>query len=169
MRAIGATGPAHPRDFFAELRWIDGRPLLDTIKSYRLKILVDVLWTRDDGGAPQYNMALCGRAKKNWKTADLSLAAIYRFVAWPSVAGNDCFIIANDEDQAGDDLALVKKLFAANPELAKRVNILAKEIVRLDGRGALRILPARDVVGLHGRTFLFGGFDEIHGYRSHDL
>ncbi len=158
-----------PLDFFAELVWIDGRPLLDTIEPYRRKILTDVLWTFGDDGAPAFDMAVCGRAKKNWKTSDLILAALYRFLAWPSAAGNDCLIVANDEGQAGDDLALAKKLIAANPALAQRVNVLAKEIVRKDSRGVLRILPAKDVVGLHGKTFLFAGFDEIHGYRSHDL
>ena len=33
----------------------------------------------------------------------------------------------------------------------------------------LRILPARDIAGAHGKTYLFAGFDEIHAYRSHDL
>jgi len=33
----------------------------------------------------------------------------------------------------------------------------------------MQILPAGDVVGQHGKTFLFVGYDEIHGYRSHDL
>jgi hypothetical protein len=162
-------GAPHPFDFFGELRWIDDRPLIDTIEPYRRQILTDVLWTFGHEGAPQYNMALCGRGKKNWKTADLSLAAIYRFLAWPSPAGNDAFLIANDEGQAADDLSLAKKLFAANPELDRRVNILAKEIVRIDGRGVLRILPARDVAGAHGKTYIFLGFDEIHAYRSHDL
>ena len=41
-----------------------------------------------------------------------------------------------------------------------------KEIVRRDGRGTLAILPARDVMGAHGKTYLFVGFDEIHGYRD---
>jgi hypothetical protein len=158
-----------PLDFFGELRWIDGRPLCDTLEPYRRQILADVLGTLGDDGAPQYNMALCGRAKKNWKTADLSLAAIFRFLAWPSAAGNDAFLIANDEGQAADDLSLVKKLFAVNPALNRRVNILSKEIARLDGRGVLRILPARDVAGAHGKTYIFLGFDEIHAYRSHDL
>ena len=98
-------------------------------------------------------MALCGRAKKNWKTSDLVLACVYRFLAWPSAAGNDGYILANDEGQAADDLSLVKKLFAANPTLARRVNVLAKEIVRKDGRA--RCDPAaRDVVGAHGKTYL---------------
>src|SRR5262249_8127197 len=42
-------------------------------------------------------------------------------------------------------------------------------ITRIDGKGTLRILPARDVAGAHGKTYCFIGFDEIHGYRSHDL
>ena len=49
---------------------------------------------------------------------------------------------------------LTKKLFVANPVLARRVNVLTKEIVRIDGRGVLRILPARDVAGAHGKTLL---------------
>jgi hypothetical protein len=35
-----------------------------------------------------YNLALCGRAKKNQKTSDLIQAALYRFVAWVSGKGN---------------------------------------------------------------------------------
>jgi hypothetical protein len=66
-------GAPHPLEFFGELRWLDDRPLLDTIEPYRRKILVDVLWTFGDDGAPIYSMVLAGRAKKNWKTSDLVL------------------------------------------------------------------------------------------------
>ena len=59
----------HPLDFFAKLRWLDGRPLLETIEPYRRAIFGTVLYTFD-GNRPQYNLAVCGRAKKNWKTAD---------------------------------------------------------------------------------------------------
>lgn len=31
------AGAPHPLDFFGELVWIDGRPLLDTIEPYRKK------------------------------------------------------------------------------------------------------------------------------------
>ena len=118
---------------------------------------------------PRYDRVLCGRAKKNWKTTDLVLAALYRFLAWPSAAGNDCFILANDEGQAADDLSLAKKLIAANPALDAEVDIRVREIARRDGRGTLRILPAQDIAGSHGKTYLFIGYDEIHAYRSHDL
>jgi hypothetical protein len=97
----------HPLDFFAKLRWLDGRSLLDTIEPYRQAIFETVLYT-SDGDRPQYNLAVCGRAKKNWKTADLIFAGLYRLLVWPSPQGNDCFILANDEGQAADDLDLAK-------------------------------------------------------------
>jgi hypothetical protein len=167
------AGASHPFEFFSRLRWLDGRPLMDTIEPYRRVLFEKALYTFGPGGWPRYNRVLSGRGKKNWKTADLTLAALYRFHAWPSPQGNDAFIVANDEEQAGDDLALAKKLYAINPEIDGEVKIYAKEIVRRDeaGRdiGSLKILPAQDVAGLHGKTYLFLGFDEIHGYKTYDL
>jgi hypothetical protein len=168
-RADTPNGIPHPLDFFSRLQWLDGRPLLATIEPYRRAIFSEALYTFDEDGRPRYTMALCGRAKKNWKTADLCLAALYKFLIWLSPQGNDCFILANDEAQANDDLSLVKKLIACNPFIAGAVEVRAKEIIRRDGAGALQILPARDAVGAHGKTFIFAGFDEIHGYRTHDL
>ncbi len=157
-------------EFFSTLRWLDGRPLLSTIEPYRKRIFRSVLDSSNPKtGQPRYSLALCGRAKKNWKTADLILAALYRLLVWQSPQGNDCFILANDEEQAGDDLSLAKKLIQANPILDREVNVAAKSISRRDGKGTLMILPAGDVVGAHGKTFLFVGYDEIHGYKSHDL
>lgn len=159
----------HPLAFFGKLVWLDGRPLLDTIEPYRRDIFTQALYTFDDDGRPTYNAALCGRGKKNHKTSDLVLAALYRFLVWPSAHGNDCSILANDEGQAGDDLSLAKKLIEANPDIHREVKIGAKEITRRDGKGTLEILPARDAVGAHGKTKLFIGFDEIHGFRNHDI
>lgn len=158
-----------PLDFFSHLAWLDGRPLLDTIEPYRQRMFMEALYTFDADGRPRYNRVLSGRAKKNWKTTDLVLAGLYRFLAWTSPQGNDGAIIANDEDQANDDLDLLKKLIAANPILQAEVIVKQKEIERRDGRGSFVILPARDVVGLHGKTFLFIGYDEIHGYRNYDV
>ena len=151
--------PPHPLEFFNHLKWLDGRPLLDTIEPYRRTILTDGLYSFDEDGRPKFNFVLCGRAR-NWKTTDLCLAALYRFLAWPSDMGNDCYILANDEGQAADDLSLVKKLIAVDLILADEVTINAKEIVRRDGRGKLQILPARDVAGQHGKTYTFCGFDK---------
>ena len=80
------TDAPTPMDFFGHLKWLDGRPLPDVIEPYRAGILSDVLYSFDDDGRPRFNLVLAGRAKKNWKSADLVLAAFYRFFAWPSPA-----------------------------------------------------------------------------------
>ncbi|MBI4524808.1 MAG: hypothetical protein HY695_13475, partial [Deltaproteobacteria bacterium] len=86
-----------------------------------------------------------------------------------SEGGNQCYILANDEDQAGDDLELAKKIIKANAILADAVEVRQKVIERRDAKGFLEILPAGDITGSHGKTYLFAGFDEIHGYRNWDL
>lgn len=158
-----------PMTFFGHLNWIDGRKLTSVIEPYRAQVFDEALYNFEADGRPRYNLVLAGRAKKNWKSADLVLAAFYRFFAWPSAAGNDCFLLANDEGQAGDDLSLAKKMIAANPILDREVDVQAKEVIRNDGAGSLRILPAKDVAGSHGKTYLFVGFDEIHAYRNWDI
>jgi len=47
-----------------------------------------------------------------------------------------CYVIANDEDQASDDLDLAHKLIAANPTtLGAELVAFAKEIRRKNGKG----------------------------------
>ena len=113
-----------PLDFFAKLSWLDGRPLPDTIEPYRRTIFERVLYTFEED-RPRYNLAVCGRAKTNWKTTDLILAALYRLLVWPSPQGNDCFVLANDEGQAADDLDLAKKLVTANRIIARECDCVA--------------------------------------------
>ncbi len=157
-------------DFFARLRWIDGKPLLDTMEDYRREFMTRALYTLRPDGTPLYNLVLSGRGKKNNKTTDLVLASFYRLLIWDSPHGNDVNILANDEDQAGDDLKLAKKLIDANPgTLGPEVISLAKGIHRRDGRGEIRILPARDALGAHGKTASLNAYDEIHGYRNWDI
>lgn len=155
--------------FFKRLKWIDGSPLFDKIEPYRQAIFAEALDSKDERGHPRYNLVLTGRAKKNWKTGDLVLAALYRLFAWHSPGGQQCYLLANDEGQAGDDLDLAVKIILANPALHAACNIKTKEIARKDGRGSLLILPALDVKGSHGKTYCFCGLDEIHGYRDWDL
>ncbi len=158
-----------PPKFFSKLKWLDGRPLSEVIEPYGQRIFQQALYTFDINGRPRFNLALVGRAKKNWKSADLILAALYRLLAWKSHAGNQCYILGNDLDQASDDLELAKKLIDANAILSNAVEVKQRVIERRDGQGFLEILPAGDVVGTHGKTYLFCGFDEIHGYKTWDL
>jgi hypothetical protein len=158
-----------PLEFFRNLVWLDGRPLLDTIEPYRRKMFDEALYSFDPDGRPRYDRVLRGVSKKNWKSSDLALAGLYRFLAWETAAGNDAYILANDEDQSADDLDLIKKIVEINPILDREVKVYSKEIARRDGRGVLKILPAQDALGAHGKTFIFCGFDEIHGYKNYDL
>jgi phage terminase large subunit-like protein len=155
--------------FFAKLKWLDGKPLLDSIEPYRRRLFEQALDSIGPDGLPTYNMILVGRAKKNYKSSDLDLAALFKLIVPESIQGNDCLVCANDEDQARTDLDLCKKLIAVNPVLQKEVEVLVKEIKRKDGRGTLRVLPAQNVVGQHGRSAIFLGFDEIHGFKNWDL
>lgn len=50
--------------------------------------------------------------------------------------------------------------------VAAEVDVWSKAVARRDGAGALQILPVGDAIGLHGKTALFVGYDEIHGYRG---
>ncbi|HKW00737.1 MAG TPA: hypothetical protein VJN96_12990 [Vicinamibacterales bacterium] len=152
------------------LRWIDGTPLSQHIEPYRARLFDLALDTFESDGRPRFNLIVCGRAKKNWKTADLVLGALFALVS-ESPAGHDseCYLLANDGDQARDDLSLAKKIVKANPDLAHWLKVRANSIERRDGRGFLEVLPAGDVVGQHGKSYRFVGYDEIHGYRTWDV
>ncbi|MFH0295663.1 hypothetical protein AAFX91_00265 [Bradyrhizobium sp. 31Argb] len=159
--------PISAISFFDGLNWIDGRPLV--IEDYRKDIFHKAFDTYRDDGIPQYSMVLAGRSKKNFKSADLVLGGLYSLTCRESPQGSDVLLVGNDEDQAAADLDLAKKIIAANPELGEGLEVLAKEIRRKDNRGVMRVIPAQNVIGQHGRTAVFVGFDEIHGYRNWDL
>ena len=152
------------------LKWIDGTPLFQHIEPYRARLFDLALDTFEPDGRPRFNLIVCGRGKKNWKTTDLVVAALFALVS-ESPAGHDseCYLLANDADQAGDDLSLAKKIVRANPELAHWLKLKVNSIERKDGRGFLEVLPAGDVVGQHGKSYRFVGYDEIHGYRNWDM
>jgi hypothetical protein len=152
--------------FFSKLRWLDGKPLLNTIEDYRKRIFTAALDTYNPDGRPAYNLVCAGRGKKNAKTLDLILAALFVLVIRRSMQGSDGYILANDADQALDDLSLAKKLVSANPELVAEVEPLATELRLRDRSASLKILPAKDVLGAHGKSAAFVGFDEIHGYKD---
>lgn len=158
-----------PMQFFAALKWIDRRPLLAVIEPYRQRIFTEALFTFEADGRPTHNLVLTGRAKKNWKSADLILAGLYRLMAWRTHGGNTCLVVATDEGQAADDLDLAKKLIKVNPVLRDALRVKTKEIERKDGEGFLQILPGQDVAGAHGKSFLFLGIDELHTQKDWNL
>lgn len=164
-----AKRPISPLLFFKHLKWLDGKPLLNTIEPYRRVLFRRFLHEFNADGTPRYNLGLFGRAKKNFKTTDLVLGGLYKLFVGKAPQGNDVLLIANDEGQANDDLDLCKKLVRANRILLVELDILQKSLRRKDGRGTLKILPAGDAVGAHGKTYTLLGFDELHGQRTWDL
>jgi hypothetical protein len=155
-------------DFLGLVHWIDGTPMLDHIEPYRRRIFEAFDAVEADGRA-RYNLGLVGRAKKNWKSADLVLKGLAALLANESAGGNTVYLLANDEGQADDDLTLAKKIVAASPLLRERLTVKKTMIERRDGRGFFAILPAQDEVGQHGKSYRAALFDEIHGYRDWNL
>jgi len=173
---VSATSPTricpvqvHPLNFFKLLRWIDGQPLIDLIEPYRLAIFTDALFTFRQDGSPQYRRILTGRAKKNSKTLDSVLSALYKVLVWIPAGGkgSQVYFVASDLGQANDDLELCKKLVKCNPLLNDEVQIKSNVIERNDGKGFIEILPAGDADGLHGKTYLFLVVDELHTQRDY--
>jgi hypothetical protein len=155
------------RDFVQPLVWLDGRPLADTIEPYRWR-LFDQAFEREASSGFVYNLILAGKAKKNFKTTDEMLASLYALMD-DSPAGNQIYIVANDEDQASDDLTLVKKIIKENPLLQDWTTVKKNVIERKDGNGFIEVLAAGDALGSHGKTYRLLAIDEIHGYRNWDL
>jgi hypothetical protein len=157
-------------DFLRTLRWINGQPLLDVVEPYRQRILTEAVDTWDcEYDRPQYNNALTGRGKKNWKTADGLFFILHRCLAWKTDLGNDCLVVSFDLEQAAECLDLLKKLIRKNPELSKRLTIKANEIRRKDGKGFIRIVSGRDIYGQHGKSFLGLLVNELHTQRDYSL
>jgi len=146
--------------WLASLKWIDGSAL--QIEEYRLDLFRKAFST-NLLGRRKFNMVLSGRGKKNHKSCDLTLAGLFSLTMTKAAQGNDVLLIANSEDQAGDDLDLARKIVAANPHLLAGLEPLSKEIRRRDGRGVMRVLPANNVAGMHGKSACMVGYDEIHG------
>jgi hypothetical protein len=155
-------------DFLGLVHWIDGTPMLDHVEPYRVRIL-ESFDAVDASGRAVYDLGLVGRAKKNFKSCDLVLMGLAALLANDAPHGNVVYLLANDEGQADDDLALAKKIVAASPRLRERLIVKKTVVDRRDNRGFLQILPAQDVAGAHGKTYRAALFDEIHGYRTWDI
>lgn len=160
-----------PLEFFGLLTWLDGRPLLEVMESYRQTILKEALFTFRPDGSPLYRRVLTGRGKKNSKTTDAVLAALYKCLVWKPAGHklNQVYFVASDLAQAADDLDLTKLLIRRNPVLSAELTIKSNIVERKDGRGFIEILPARDAQGLHGKTYLFLVVDELHTQKTYDL
>lgn len=170
-QSVRCLSQTHPFVLFDKLTWIDGRPLREVMEPYRRQILTEALFTLRPDGSPQYRRILTGRGKKNSKTSDGVLGAIYKCMLWKSVGGreNQVYFVATDLGQANDDLELCKLLIRRNPMLEERLVLKSNVVERKDGGGFIEILPAGDAAGLHGKTYLFLVVDELHTQKDYRL
>ena len=152
--------------FFRRLNWIDRKPL--TIEPYRERIFTRYFDEHREDGTLRYNLGLFGRGKKNWKSADLCLGALWALME-PTPGQHEVLLVAFDEDQAQNDLDLIKLIIRANPVLEKLLTIRDNMILRNDGLGFIKVLPGQSAAGEHGRTYRFLGIDEIHNQKTWDL
>lgn len=160
-----------PLTFLRLLQWIDGRNLVELIPTFWQTILTEALYTIRPDGSPQFNRTLWGMAKKNLKTLMLMCAGLYKCLAWTAAGGkgNQCYLVASDLGQANDGLDLTKKIIRCNPILEAELLLKQNVVERRDGKGFLEILPAGDAQGLHGKTYLWKGHDELHTQRNYDV
>ncbi len=157
------TSTVDPLTFFSWLRWLDQNPLPDALPPHVLHHLSEALSGR-------FDRVLYGSGKKNFKSTFIVLGMLYRFLATPvPPQGVDSFIIANDEQQAGDDLKLLKRIIAVNPVLKRELVVRKKEIERRDGAGLLSVLPGQDTIGMHGKSSHTNAYDECHGWRDYSV
>ncbi len=84
--------------FLDNLNWIDGAPL--QVEPYRRDIFRKALDACRYDGLPQYTLVLAGRAKKNFKSADLILAGLFCMMCRESPQGSDVLLIGKDEDHS---------------------------------------------------------------------
>jgi hypothetical protein len=145
----------HPTSlqFFSKLLWLDGGPL--EIEEYRRNIFRQALDEVGPDGRPRYTMVVSGRGKKNCKTLDLVLAALFVLVIRKSIQGSDGLVAANDAGQALDDMNLARKLVACNPMLLAEIEVKASELRLRDGSDVENIAGARcgrlarEICGVH--------------------
>jgi hypothetical protein len=152
--------------FFSKLKWIDGTPL--AIEPYRERLFKQYFDERREDGSLRYNLGLFGRGKKNNKTLDLDLGALWSLME-PTPGQHEVLLVAFDEDQGKNALDLLKLLIRANPTLGKLLTIRDNLILRNDGLGYIKVLPGQSAAGEHGRTYRFLGIDEIHNQKTWDL
>jgi hypothetical protein len=57
--------------FFGQLKWLDGTPLLNTIEPYRREIFTKALDSFDANGRPLFSLVLSGRGGRKTPRASI--------------------------------------------------------------------------------------------------
>lgn len=147
------------------MHWLDGRRMADVLMDFQKDILKTFLATvREEDLALWYKRGLIHVAKKNAKTLLLILSSMILLHTDKPMGRKGCQIIyvANDEDQADENLDFTKKLYRVNPILLNEVQIKSNVIELKNGTGYIEIVASKNADGLHGRSYRLLCFDELH-------
>ena len=147
------------------MMWLDGRRMSDVLMSFQTDILKTFLATvRVEDLALWYKRGLIHVGKKNAKTLLLILSSMILLHTDKPMGRKGCQIIyvANDEDQADENLTFTKKLYRVNPILLDEVQIKSNVIELKNGTGYIEIVASKNADGLHGRSYRLLCFDELH-------
>jgi putative ABC transport system substrate-binding protein len=148
---------------------VDGKPLV--IELYRKFIFERVLYTFDEAGRLFYTLALLLRAKKNFKSLDLTLAAFYFLFCRKCLGGNTCLVVAFVTSIAAMILASSLAAEAQQPEKVRRIGYLSGS----DAKGAALMVDGfreglRDLGYVEGKNiFVEYRYAEAKGERLPDL
>lgn len=147
------------------MRWLDGRRMADVLMDFQTNILKTFLTTiRPEDQALWFKRGLIHIGKKNAKTLLLILSSMILLHTDKPLGRKGCQIIyvANDEDQADENLDFTKKLYRVNPILLDEVQIKSNVIELKNGTGYIEIVASKNADGLHGRSYRLLCFDELH-------
>ncbi len=145
--------------------WLDGRRMADVLMDFQKDILKTFLATiRREDQTLWFKRGLIHIGKKNAKTLLLILSSMILLHTDKPHGRKGCQIIfiANDEDQADQNLDFAKKLYRINPILLDEVQIKNSIIELKSGGGYIEVVACGDVDGLHGRSYRLMACDELH-------
>ncbi len=152
--------------------WLDGRRMAEVLMPFQRAILRQFSATiRSDDGALWYRRGLLHMAKKNAKTLLLILDAMITLHTDKPMGHKGCQIIyvANDQNQADENLDFTKKLYRVNPILMDEVVIKSNIIEKKDAMGYIEIVASKNVDALHGRSYRKLEWDELHAQADYRL
>ena len=141
-----------PSKSSVRLRWIDERPLVECIKPYRQRLFAQ-FFDEQDAGCVRFNLGLFGRAKKNWKSADLALADFIASSASHQWVTRAIATFWRTTPNRPGRSVIGEKTRESNGVLQASLTLNRQH--RTEGRARLflTVLPAQDVVGTHGKSY----------------
>ncbi len=158
LPAVAASPELGAFCWFAErfLRLEDGRPMV--VEEFQRRMLADYF-----AGVRETLILV---PKKNGKSTMLAALALYRLV---TTSDADIVIAAASREQALDPLLKQARGFVRrSPELAGRLRVTQREILRRDGAGKIRVLAA-DVDTADGAIPTDALVDELHRHKTPEL